>query len=243
MGAVVEKPDMAGHFLRVTSSAAEIQRGGPNILVTGGTGYIGGALIPGLIKRGHQVRVLTRSGSEGRVPAGATTVMGDALIAESVVRALRKGDTLVHLVGTSHPSPRKARQFESVDLASIRASVEAAREVGVSHLIYVSVAQPAPVMRAYIAARAAGEALVKSSGIRATILRPWYVVGPGHRWAQALQPLYALARRIPPFRSGAERLGLVRLDQMVNALISAVESPPASGVRIMDVPGIRESAQ
>jgi uncharacterized protein YbjT (DUF2867 family) len=168
--------------------------------------------------------------------------MGDALVAESVARALRPGDTLIHLVGTPHPSPRKAGQFETVDLASIRASVEAAREAGVAHIVYVSVAQPAPVMKAYQLARAAGEALIRSSGIKATILRPWYVLGPGHRWAQALSPLYAAARLFPPTRAGATRLGLVTLDQMVGALIRAVESPPASGVRIVDVPGIRASA-
>jgi len=166
--------------------------------------------------------------------------MGDALVAESIARALKAGDTLVHLVGTPHPSPRKAAQFESVDLASIRASVEAAREARASHIVYVSVAQPAPVMQAYVAARAAGEALVRSSGIPATILRPWYVIGPGHRWAQALAPLYAIARLLPPTRNGANRLGLVTLKQMVAALVNAVENP-ATNLRIVDVPTIRSA--
>jgi uncharacterized protein YbjT (DUF2867 family) len=107
-----------------------------------------------------------------------------------------------------------------------------------AHIVYVSVAQPAPVMRAYVAVRAAGEALIRSSGIQATILRPWYVVGPGHRWAQALAPVYAIARLLPPTRDGANRLGLVSLQQMVAALVNAVENPPPS-VRIIDVPGIR----
>jgi uncharacterized protein YbjT (DUF2867 family) len=227
----VERAAKPPHFLPVT-----------DVLVTGGTGYIGAALIPRLVERGHRVRVLARSGSEKRVPAGATTVMGDALVAESIARALRPGDTLVHLVGTPHPSPRKASQFETVDLASIRASVDAARAAGVAHIVYVSVAQPAPVMKAYQLVRATGEALIKSSGIRATILRPWYVLGPGHRWAQALTPIYGLARLIPFTRAGATRLGLVTLDQMVGALVRAVESPPASGIRIVDVPGIRASA-
>src|SRR6476646_5191895 len=185
----VETRNGRRHFHRVNSSSHSAR----DVLVTGGTGYMGAAVIPVLVKRGHRVRVLARSGSEKRVPRGAQTVMGDALVAESIARALKAGNTLVHLVGTPHPSPRQAAQFESVDLASIRASVEAAREARASHIVYVSVTQPAPVMQAYVAARAAGEVIVRSSGIPATILRPWYVIGPGHRWAQALAPFYAIA--------------------------------------------------
>jgi uncharacterized protein YbjT (DUF2867 family) len=75
----------------------------------------------------------------------------------------------------------KAAEFERVDLASIRATTAAAALAGARHLVYVSVAHPAPVMRAYIAARTRGEALVRECGVPAMILRPWYVLGPGHR--------------------------------------------------------------
>lgn len=213
-----------------------------DVFVTGGTGYIGARLIPQLLTRGHTVRVLARSGSVDRVPAGASVVIGDALDAESFVSELRTGDTVVHLVGTPHPSPAKASEFVRVDLASIRATVDAARRVGVSHLVYVSVAQPAPVMQAYLAVRAEGEKAIANTSLAATVLRPWYVLGPGHRWPFLLVPFYALARVVPSWRAGAQRLGLVTLTQMVNALVRAVEDPPAAGsVRIIDVPAIRAS--
>lgn len=128
-----------------------------DVCVTGGTGYIGRRLIGRLVTRGHRVRALARASSAGLVPAGATAIVGDALDPDSVAAALRPSDTLVHLVGTPHPSPAKAAEFVRVDLASIRASVAAATRVGVSQLVYVSVAQPAPVMRAYLAVRAEGE--------------------------------------------------------------------------------------
>jgi uncharacterized protein YbjT (DUF2867 family) len=63
----------------------------------------------------------------------------------------------------------------------MRASVSAASKAGIQHFIYVSVAHPAPVMKAYIAARSEAESLLKQSGLNSTILRPWYVLGPGHR--------------------------------------------------------------
>jgi uncharacterized protein YbjT (DUF2867 family) len=213
------------------------------VFVTGGTGYVGRRLVRALLELGHDVRVLTRAASTSRVPSGANAVIGDALDAESFQHELRAGDTLVHLVGTPHPSPAKAAEFRTVDLPSILASVTAARHAGAAHVVYVSVAQPAPVMRDYIAVRAEGEAALAASGLTTTVLRPWYVLGPGHWWPLALAPLYAVARLVPSLRGGAERLGLVRLDQMVAALVRAVEHPPAPGtLALVDVPRIRSAA-
>jgi uncharacterized protein YbjT (DUF2867 family) len=215
-----------------------------DVLVTGGTGYMGSRLISTLVARGHRVRALARQTSLGRVPDGATPVVGDALDAESVAAALRSGDTVVHLVGTPHPNPSKAKQFEQIDLVSIRASVAAAKRVGIAQLVYVSVAQPAPIMRAYLAVRAAGERMIKEAGLTATVLRPWYVLGPGHRWPMMLVPLYKIAELVPATRESAQRLGLVTIDQMLGALVGAVENPPATGqVQIVDVAGIRRAGR
>jgi uncharacterized protein YbjT (DUF2867 family) len=211
-----------------------------DVLVTGGTGYIGRALVAALAARGHRVRVLARAGSLGRVPAGAIAVAGDALDADSIAGALRPGDTLVHLVGTPHPGPGKGAAFRSVDLPSVRAAVAAARRVDVEQFVYVSVAQPAPVMHEYVAVRAEGERLLREARLTATAVRPWYVLGPGHRWPLLLVPVYVVAGLIPAMRDGAQRLGLVTLAQMVEALVWAVEDPPAEGtLRIVDVRGIR----
>jgi uncharacterized protein YbjT (DUF2867 family) len=86
-----------------------------------------------------------------------------------------------------------------------------------------------------------GEALVAATGIPATILRPWYVLGPGHRWAMLLLPIYALFRLVPGTRDAAERLGLVTQAQMTAALLDAVANPPLEGTRIVEVPGIRRA--
>ena len=177
----------------------------------------------------------------GRAIAG-TAVEADVFDPRSIAAALGPSATLVHLVGTPHPSPAKAASFLSIDLASIRASVAAARGAGVAHLVYVSVAQPAPVMRAYVEARARGEAEIDAAGLTATILRPWYVLGPGHRWPALLLPLATLAEAFPPTRETARRLGFVTLEQMLEALVQAIERPPPKGRRvIVDVPAIRAS--
>lgn len=184
------------------------------------------------------MRALARPGSETRLPAGCERVLGNALDARSFADRVAPADTFVQLVGVAHPSPAKAAQFRDVDLVSVAASVSAASSAGVRHFVYVSVARPAPVMRAYQEVRGQGEALVAASGLDATFLRPWYVLGPGHRWAGLLRPGYWILERLPATRQTALRLGLVTLAQMVRALVAAVEEPPR-GIRVVEVPEIR----
>ncbi|HST30797.1 MAG TPA: NAD(P)H-binding protein [Chthoniobacterales bacterium] len=212
----------------------------PNsIFVTGGTGYIGSRIIPLLRKRGCEIKALVRDGSQNKLPSGATGVVGDALKIDSYTDHVRGADTFVHLIGVPHPSPAKAKQFNEIDLVSIKVAIKAARDVGVRHFIYLSVAHPAPVMKEFITVRSAGEQMIRESGIPATFVRPWYVLGPGHFWPYAILPVYWILERLPKTKESAERLGLVTIDQMLSVLVWAVEHPP-NGVQIVDVPRIRE---
>ena len=77
-----------------------------------------------------------------------------------------------------------------------------------------------------------GEALIRNAGLNATILRPWYVLGPGHWWPAALLPIYWLMERVPATRAGAG---------VTVALAEAVDYP-VKGERVVDVPGIRAAA-
>ena len=218
-----------------------------DVFVTGGTGYIGSRLIPALVARGHRVRALVRASSASRFPLDCTRVVGDALDAATFTKHVHGCDTFVQLVGTPHPSPSKAAEFERVDLVSARESVRAAHDAGASHFVYLSVAQSASLMRAYVDVRRRGEALVRErfatgdmSARAATFVRPWYVLGPGHRWPYLLLPLYWIMEAIPSTRDRARELGLVTIAQMIRALVYAVEHPPV-GERIVSVPEIRRS--
>jgi uncharacterized protein YbjT (DUF2867 family) len=213
-----------------------------SVFVTGGTGYIGSRLIPLLAKRRYQLKALVRAGSANKLPACAIGVTGNALQMDSYTEHIRGSDTFIHLIGVPHPSPAKAKQFQDIDLVSIKVAIKAARDAGVRYFIYLSVAHPAPMMKEFIAVRSAGEQMIRESGINATFVRPWYVLGPGHWWPYAILPFYWLLEKIPSKREAAERLGLVTIHQMLNALVWAVENPP-SGVQIVDVPRIRELSQ
>ena len=208
------------------------------VFVTGGTGYIGSRLIPALISRGHEVKALVREGSGKQLPVDVQCVMGDPLKADSYTDKIENADVFIHLIGVPHPSPAKAKQFREVDLVSIEVAVKAARAADVRHFIYLSVAQPAPVMKAFLEVRAQGEGMIRASGIPATFVRPWYVLGPGHRWPHFTLPIYWVLERLPATKESAQRLGLVTLTQMVDAIVWATENPP-NGIQILDVPKIR----
>lgn len=199
---------------------------------------MGQRLIPALVARGHRVDALVRAGSARRLAAGANAIVGDVLSRTSITPAIARDSVVVHLVGTPHPSPAKAAQFEAVDFVSARECIAAAQSASARHFVYVSVAHPAPVMRAYIDVRVRAEALLRESGIAHTVFRPWYVLGPGHRWAYALVPVYWLLGAIPATRDGARRLGMVTLAQMIAALVWAVETAGTES-RVVEVQEIR----
>ena len=210
-----------------------------SVFITGGTGYIGRRFIPLLSKRGHRVKALVRKGSESKLPIATQRIIGDALQLDSYTEEVLGTDTFMHLIGVPHPSPAKAKQFRDVDLVSTKVAVKAACDAAIRHFVYLSVAQPAPVMKAFIKVRHEGEQMIRAIGMSATFVRPWYVLGPGHWWPYAIWPIYSILERLPATRESARRLGLITIGQMLNALIWAIENP-SSGIQIVDVPRIRE---
>lgn len=208
------------------------------VFVTGGTGYIGSRLIATLHSRGHDVLALTRETSRNKLPWSCTPVSGDALDGESYRRFVNGCDTFIQLVGVPHPSPAKAAQFRQIDRKAGLEAISVARQADVRHFIYVSVAQPAPLMQAYLDVRAECERAIEASGLAATVLRPWYVLGPGHWWPYCVMPFYKIAELLPRTRAGALRLGFVTIRQMIHALANAVDQPH-DGIRVLSVPDIR----
>jgi uncharacterized protein YbjT (DUF2867 family) len=212
-----------------------------DVIVAGGTGYLGRPLIARLCADGFRVTSVARPQSVSKIPAGSDVISGDALDSRSYQDRIPTGSTFVHLVGVPHPAPWKGEQFEAIDLRSLEQSVAAAKCGAVAHFVFVSVAHPAPAMKAFVEVRMRCEQRIRESGLNTTILRPWYVLGPGHFWPYALVPAYKILEAIPATRQSAVRLGLVTRSQMVNALAWAVASNP-SGIRIIETDGIRSVA-
>ena len=144
------------------------------------------------------------------------------------------------MLGVSHPSPSKKHLFYKIDFASVSASVAAATRARCEHFVYISVAQtPTTVMHDYQVCRAACERIIRESTLKASIIRPWYVIGPGHYWPVLFLPLFKLLENIPKTSVKAKGLQLVYLKQMLKTLIHAVEHAPEQ-VRFFEIEEIRK---
>lgn len=209
------------------------------IFITGGTGYIGSRLIPEILNEGFEVNALVRKGSESKLPENCSIIYGNALDKNSYKENVKGCDTFIHLIGVHHPGPGKKEEFKKIDLVSIEQAVPAAVDAGVKHFIYLSVAHPAPAMKDFIDVRMKGEELIRGSGMNASFVRPWYVLGPGHYWPYAIIPLYKLFEIIPFTSETALRLGLVKIGQILKCIAFAVKNVP-EGVRVYDVKDIKE---
>jgi uncharacterized protein YbjT (DUF2867 family) len=74
-----------------------------NVVITGGTGYIGKRLVPLLVERGHSVSAIVREGSESRLPKGATAIVADPT-ARWKLRGQNRGGGCVHSSHRDAPS-------------------------------------------------------------------------------------------------------------------------------------------
>ncbi len=212
------------------------------IFITGGTGYMGRRIIKILLDEGYEVTALVRHQSVEKLPKGCKALIADAFDHNTYKDAIPSASIFIHLLGVSHPSPKKAAQFYSIDLASVKESVNASIKTGVHHFIYISVAQtPTKIMAAYQDARAQGEKAISESGLKATFIRPWYVTGPGHYWPLFFLPVYKLLEMIPSTSAKAKQLGLVSLKQMLATLKNAVINEPNPGINIIEISDIKKA--
>jgi uncharacterized protein YbjT (DUF2867 family) len=124
-----------------------------------------------------------RTESEKKLPAGCTAIARNALNSDTYADQIAPSGTFLQLGAVGHSSPAQAVEFRSIDLPAGLGAIIAARNAGVRHFMYVSVAHPAPMIHASIAVRAECEAAIESAVPNATVLRPWNVLGPGHRVA------------------------------------------------------------
>jgi uncharacterized protein YbjT (DUF2867 family) len=161
------------------------------ILVTGATGTLGGALLPALVKAGHQVRALSRAKRESR--GNVEWVWGDLISDAGVEEAVRGMDAVAHLA----TSGRKGRG--AVDVPGTRMLIAAARAAGVPHLLFTSIVGADRVRTGYPGYKREAESLVAGSGLGWTVLR----ATPFHQWLDrrlsevAALPVLPVDRSVP----------------------------------------------
>jgi len=202
------------------------------IALTGATGFVGGGVLTRLLRRGHEVKALVRNTDRAARlrDFGSVQLVAGGLDDETAVRSLVEGtEAVVHLVGIIAESPGQTYQRVHVDGPARLAAAAAA--AGVRRFVHMSAlgARPDAAATGYMRSKAAGEDVVRRSGLAHTILRPAIIAGPGNVPLKLMCDLLRLAPVLPVVGNGRYRLQPVWLDDVAEVFAVALERPDLVG--------------
>ena len=190
--------------------------------MTGGTGFVGRALLEEAFHQGREVHALARRPQDAQ--EGVRWVLGD-LANPAALRDMVEGvEAVIHVAGVVNAPDQRA--FDKGNVAGTLAVIEATIAAGVPRLIFVSsLSAREPGLSAYGRSKAKAEKLVKASGLDWTIVRPPAIYGPYDR---ELFELFRAARWgvIPTPREG--RASLIHVEDLARLLIAL--TPGGEGV-------------
>jgi uncharacterized protein YbjT (DUF2867 family) len=214
-----------------------------NIVVAGGTGFLGRHISRLLIAGGHDVTVLVRNPEEvTRIPelAGAKAVGGDVTDSTSLVDKLAGAEAVVAAAQfPNHPVevPRKGLTYDRFDRQGVENLVAEARRSGVTRFFYISGAGADPASdKTWYRAKGRAEEAVRGSGLQWCILRPSWAYGPEDRALNRFALFARLSPVIPKPGADVQRIQPVHVEDIALAVQRAFERDEAWG-RVFEIGG------
>lgn len=195
------------------------------LAITGGTGFVGQALLDRVEREGIPVRSLARKPQEPR--AGVEWVRGDLDGIDALGKLVRGAEAVIHVAGVVND----ATAFENGNVGGTLNVIEAAKAEGVKRLVFVSsLSAREPDLSAYGASKARAEKLVRASGLDWTIVRPPGIYGP--RDVDYFE-MFRLARwGLMPVPPKEGRASIIHVDDLARLLLALV--PGGEGVSFQE---------
>lgn len=211
------------------------------ILVTGGTGFLGRHVARALIARGYLPRLLVRAGSGSRIPddirRACRVTPGDVTDPESVENAAQGTSAIVHLAGIVREIPRKGITFGRLHIKATRNAVKAARRWEISRFVHVSALGARPEgPGAFFESKAWAEEIVMNSDLRWTVFRPSAVFGPGDRFIDTMLRVLRWSPVAAVPGDGRVRYQPVHVEDVAHGIADAV-TRPSTERRCIDMGG------
>jgi NADH dehydrogenase len=201
------------------------------ILVTGGSGFVGGHVVNALRQGGKSVRCLVRSHKKGAALAalGCELVEGDVTDQASLRHAVDGADVVVHLVAIRQGKPE---QFQRVMVDGTRRLLAAAKEAGVGRFVLMSAlgtSEDSKDLVPYYGAKWQMELDVKASGLPYVIFRPSFIFARDGGILPTFVRLARLAPVTPIIGSGRQRIQPIWVDDVAEYFARAVDLAAATG--------------
>jgi dihydroflavonol-4-reductase len=215
------------------------------LLVTGGTGFLGSALVPLLVEAGHEVRLLQRSAAPEAEALGARVTRGSVEDPAAVRAALQGAEAVYHLAGRVDFDPGEPQALYALHVQGTRVLLEAAAAAGVGRVVLASTsgtiaafdeertgteADPYPLREVagwpYYLSKIYQEKtalrIARDTGLPLVVLNPSLLLGPGDARLSSTDVVWKfLKRRVPAMPGGG--ISFVDVRDAAQAFAAALE--------------------
>lgn len=205
------------------------------VFLTGGSGFVGSAVLSELLARGYSVNALTH---HGKLPASSPElreIHGDLFDPATLNSAIAGCDAVIHLIGIIMEKPSKGITFERMHFEATQQMVDAAKRNDVRRYIQMSALGTRPDgISDYHRTKWKAEQYVRESGLNWTIFRPSLIHGPGGfmqmeaKWARKSAPPFVAMPYFgkgPLGLSGSGLLQPVHVQDVARAFVQAIDTP------------------
>ena len=202
-----------------------------NIVVLGGTGFVGSHLVPRLHAAGHSIAVLSRNREQHRelgVLPRVRVENANVHDADSLARRLEGADAAINLVGILNERGSDGSGFEKAHVALTETLIAACRKTGVRRILQMSALRAGEGASHYLRTRFDAETRVRNSGLAWTIFRPSVIFGPGDGLFFRFASLLSVVPVLPLARAGA-RFAPVYVGDVAEAFARSLAHPHSIG--------------
>lgn len=207
-----------------------------NVLVAGGTGFVGTHLCRELADRGHDVTALARTPEDDGAPDGVETVAGDVTDRASLTEPVADADAVVNLVALSPLFTPDGGEgmHERVHLGGTENLVDAATDAGVDRFVQQSaLGADADGPTHYLRAKGRAEAVVADADLDSVVVRPSILFGDGGEfvpYTKRLKEIFAPGLPIYPLPGGGRtRFQPIWVEDFAPMLADCVDDDDRAG--------------
>jgi NADH dehydrogenase len=200
------------------------------VFITGGSGFVGRAIIHQLLISGHSVRALIRQPAALFHFSNVETVVGDTTQPETLEKQLSGCHAVIHLVGIIREFPGRGITFDQLHIASTHNVLRAAAEQGINRYLQMSAnGSREDGLTDYHRTKWEAEKLVRQSKLDWTIFRPSLIFGQHDQFVNMLAQLIRKLPLVPVMGDGQYQLQPVSISDIAKSFAIALNKPETIG--------------